>query len=352
MSNVLAFHPKIRPSRSGNLAALAEAVALHRRSTGDVFWLKENAEFLNILAAMGAPVSAQTLAPYEAFCDAVEERLRFYPQYYRFFLSMILDLEDLGLDQGKGDALCDWVAARGLIEAEMSDLQRAEARRLLARRLGERAALEDGLADRLRRFVERSETFAVPNKKAAYELTHIVFYLSRYGQVDPQLGPEAVRSLEYAGLVAYIDQNHDLLAEVCTSLRFVGVEPNRIWSDAVAAAHGAFVPQVGTAGEIARDGYHAFMVTGWAQAVAGRASFEAEIPQGAVCLAQSVHTSSALRPVSECLYELGSKRSHRWPGMRGQLVPALSSEHQMVMQLAEDSSDMFEDFFAAFARAS
>jgi hypothetical protein len=60
-----------------------------------------------------------------------------------------------------------------------------EAQRLMARRdmapKGEDATLED----RARYFMGRSDTFALPNKKAAYELTHLVFYLSEYGRCDP-----------------------------------------------------------------------------------------------------------------------------------------------------------------------
>ena len=94
----------------------------------------------------------------------------------------------------QGAKLCNWVAQQELTQAELSDLQRGEAQRLLARRGVE---FEDnGLNARLHRFISRNDTFAVPNKKAAYELTHIVFYLSEYGRKDPQLGNAAVRSLK------------------------------------------------------------------------------------------------------------------------------------------------------------
>ena len=150
---------------------------------------------------------------------------------YRFLLSICLDLEDLGLPGDKGEALAHWVDTQELPEAELSDLQRAEARRLLARR-GVRALDWDvGLEDRLRRFVNRSETFAMPNKKAAYELTHIVFYLSEYGRRDPNLDQAAITSLEYAGILAYLDQNADLLAEICVALRYTGQTPSPIWED-------------------------------------------------------------------------------------------------------------------------
>ena len=58
----------------------------------------------------------------------------FFPQYYRFLLGLCLDLEDLGIGGQKGSKLVQWVADQGLARAELSDLQRAEARRLCLRR--------------------------------------------------------------------------------------------------------------------------------------------------------------------------------------------------------------------------
>ena len=232
MSNVIHLNvPSHRQSKAESRSALLASFAQHRRFGDDVFWLKENAELLNILECTGLPLADQALAAHEGFYDQVEKRLGFFPQYYRFLLSICLDLEDLGMAGTKGEALCVWVAEQGLAEAELSDLQRAEARRLMQRRGVEPLPHDIGLTDRLHRFIDRSETFAMPNKKAAYELTHIVFYLSEYGRRDPHLSARALISLEYAGILAYLDQNADLLAEVCVALRFAGQTPSPIWED-------------------------------------------------------------------------------------------------------------------------
>lgn len=352
MSNVLAFPARRPVDRSRNLAALLQGVAGERRALDDVFWLKECAEALSILAAMDEVLDAGQLAAFEAFHAEVEERLRFYPQYYRFFLSMVLDLEDLGMGGAKGQALCEWVVAEGLAEAELSDLQRAEARRLLSRRGAAAPVSEGALGDRLRRFAERPDTFALPNRKAAYELTHIVFYLSDYGRCDPGLGPAAVQSLTFTGLVAYLDQNHDLLAEICTALRFAGVTPSAIWTEAVATAHRSILPMAAAERCREQDGYHAFMVTGWAEAVAGGRSFEADIPEGYLVFRDRWQGRSALRPLSECLLEIGAARSAEWAGMRGRVVPFLDEGARGVLERAEASTGDFEAFFSRFARAA
>ena len=44
------------------------------------------------------------------------------------------DLEDMGLKVDVGGQMCDWIAALGLAQAELSDLQCGKASRLLARR--------------------------------------------------------------------------------------------------------------------------------------------------------------------------------------------------------------------------
>jgi hypothetical protein len=352
MSNIITFQPAVPRNRAQNLGALLVALAQERRAQDDVFWLKENAEVLGMLVATNADVSAADLAPYAEFYDTIEEKLQFYPQYYRFFLSMCLDLEDLGFHGHKGKALCQWVSDAGLVRAELSDLQRAEALRLLARRAVSDQRGAEALKGRLRRFAERAETFALPNKKAAYELTHIVFYLSDYGKQDPHLSDEVLTSLEFTGVLAYLDQNHDLLAEVCTALHFAGAAPSPIWTQAVADAHALVLPVSGVAEYPKQDAFHTYLVTGWAQAVLGNVSFEAQVPDGPVYFSSQIRRCSALRSLSECLYELGPLRSGAWSEMRERVLPWLDTQSRAVLAQAEASSPQFSAFFEGFARAN
>lgn len=352
MTNIVAFRPKPRFDRAQNLTTLLCGMAQDRRRVDDVFWLKENAEVLSVLVASKMKVAQQALDPYHEFYDGIEETLRFYPQYYRFFLSICLDLEDLGFDGSKAATLCHWAATTGLAGAELSDLQRAEARRLLARRGAAQAPGDGALGERLRAFMARANTFALPNKKAAYELTHIVFYLSEYGQVDPRLDAEALLSLEFAGVLAFLDQNHDLLAEVCVAMQYAGCQPSPIWTQAVADAHAAIVPTTPSESAPAQDAFHAYLVTGWAQLTAEAACFEHPVPEGPLHFHTQMTTCSALRPLSECLLELGTRRSSDWQGMRGRVIPYLTPENRQVLQQAEASTQNFDAFFQGFARVS
>lgn len=352
MSNVIQLNARralVRPLAGP--AALVAGFADHRRSVDDVFWLKENAELLNILECTGQTLDPAALEPHQALYQEIEKRLEFFPQYYRFLLSLCLDLEDLGLGGAKGEASAHWVAMQGLPEAELSDLQRAEARRLLSRR-GVTLRSEDGaLTERLHRFISRSATFALPNKKAAYELTHIVFYLSEYGRKDPELPPQVLISLEYAGILAYLEQNADLLAEICIAMRYAGATPSAIWENWVLNAARAFTVLDRPNGA-AQDDYHEYLVCGWAARVAGARAFEGPLAAGPVAFYREPAFAGPLRAISECIFRMGSGRSGDWGVMAPRVRAALGQTGHDILTEAVSSSSHFDSFFAGFARAA
>jgi len=350
MTNVVPLRPVADCDDATRLGRLIHAVATQRRIQGDVFWLKENAELLGALTSLETKVDAAALAPLEAFHANVRQTLRDFPQYYRFILSICLDLEDLGLPKAHGAWLCKQVAHAGFVEAELSDLQRAEARRLLRRRgLGE-AVDQGGLGARLRRFIGRTNTFALPNRKAAYELTHIVYYLSDYGRNDPELAQEALVSLEYTGVLAFLDQDMDLLAEVCAALRFAGAMPSPIWEAAVATAQGQY--RISTdPGATVQDGFHEWLVTGWASQIAGRPALRQPVPEGALRFHRDRMSGGALRPLALCLRDLGGARSADWEQVRPQVLSYLDPDSHAILVAAERSTTRFNAFFKGFARA-
>jgi hypothetical protein len=348
MSNVISIGLPRRPNLAQRQAMLVRNFALGRRQASDVYWLKENAELLNILVNSGARLDEAALAPFSGFYAGLYERIRFFPQYYRFLLSLCLDLEDLGMPGDTGAALCDWVADRGLPDAELSDLQRAEARHLLARRCVDWA--DEGLDGRLDDFARRSATFALPNKKAAYELTHIVFYRSCYGQCTFMADEALVTSLEFTGLLAYLDQDVDLLAEVCVALRFAGQHPSAVWEDWLALQlHGFSMEPV--AGRPGPDAYHEFLVTNWWSLLVQDTGFRGVTRDSGVAILRQQVPVGPLRVMSECMYHLGDERSTNWPAMRRLLTDALGDEAHSILEGAERSSPRFDAFFEGFARA-
>lgn len=361
MSNVVQLtFPARSQGRAARRAALLDRFACERRSQDDVFWLKENAEVLNILESTGQTLAsgdlpAGALAPYEEIYATLEKRLGFFPQYYRFYLSIALDLEALGMPGGKAERMVHWAATEGLAEAELSDLQRAEARRLMLRRgidpTGS-AAESQALSARLTRFISRPVTFMVPNKKAAYELTHIVFYLSEYGRKITQLPRSAEESLNFAGTLAYLDLNADLLAEICVAMRYAGMTPPDIWEDWLSRETNGFTVDPWE-GAMAHDGYHEFLVSNWALATSGRQeAFCQTVPEGRAAFHAAPRAVAPLRRMSQCLLEMDGARSSDWTRMEGAICEALADDAAIAhLTRATRACTDFETFFAGFARA-
>ena len=351
MGNVVPLDVPFRQhSMAARQAAMLDRFAQERRRDGDVFWLKENAEALNVLESTGAILPEGALEVHRGFYDEIERRMGFFPQYYRFLLGLCLDLEDLGIGGQKGGKLVQWVADQGLARAELSDLQRAEARRLCLRRGVDPVAEDGGLTDRLRGFARRSETFALPNKKAAYELTHIIFYLSEYGRQDPEVGQDFIDSLHFAGTLAFLELNLDLLAEICIALRFAGAKPPEVWETWLRDQVGLFRLEAVPGAGAPQDDYHPWLVVNWAMRVAGKGGFAQQIPEGRVVFRQPAPTAGPLRELSDCLYQMDEARRGDWQKMRTPVQEALSDDARRVLLAAEAATDRFETFFAGFAR--
>ena len=351
MTNViqLTVPSRINPQEA-RLGALLSSFTTHRRFGDDVFWLKENAEILNILECTDTRPGEAALSAYGDFYQTLEKRMQFFPQYYRFFLAIALDLEDIGHDGHRAEALVAWANARGLPQAELSDLQRLEAVRLMARRGITPADDIPALIARSHAFMERSDTFALPNKKAAYELTHLVFYLSEYGRRDPELQEGAKRSLHFAGLLAFIEQNADLLAEICIAMHYAGETPSALWTDWLKRETALFEIEDG-AGAPVQDDYHEFLVCNWHQSVTGDAAFMKGFTDGPMRFVRSPYRATPMREMSEAMFALEGARSGDWVAMRTQIEGQVSDAAMSVLEQAQNSSDHFEDFFHGFARA-
>jgi hypothetical protein len=177
-----------------------------------------------------------------------------------------------------------------------------------------------------------------------------VFYRSCYGQCTLEADESLVTSLEFTGLLAYLDQDVDLLAEVCVALRFAGHYPSAVWEDWLALQLNGFSMEP-VAGRPGPDAYHEFLVTNWWSLLVNGTGFGRVARESGVAILRHGAPTGPLRVMSECMYHLGEERSASWPEMRRLLTDALGDEGHSILEGAERSSLRFDAFFEGFARA-
>lgn len=350
MTNVIALRLPLASDPQPALPALVDMFARRRRGRHDPFWLKENAELAQIMAACRLAVGADALAPLLDQLGQVEDELRFFPQYYRLLLSLVLDLRLLGVGDLPVERLAGFVRDKALFAGELSDMHRAEAL-LLLRRAGIDDARDPALDGRLMAFAEGAQGFCLPNRRAAYDLTHVLFHVTDYGRLPLADGHRFADSLINAGMVAWLEDNNDLLAEVTLALRLAGRPVPEVWDRSVQALapRASFAPL--PAGGGLEDDYHQYLVVNWASIMAGRPGFAGTVPPGARSVRQPPRDAQALTELSLALLNMGDARQADWGRMRWRLWPALSAPTRARIEALEPLPG-FEAFFAGFARAA
>lgn len=350
MTNVIAL--RLPPSSDAKpaLPGLVEMFALRRRGRHDPFWLKENAELAQILAACRIDVPEAALQPLLDQLGQVRDELCFFPQYYRLMLSLALDLQALGVAGLPVAWMADFVREKALIGGELSDMHRAEAL-LLLRRAGVADARDDDLDRRLMAFAEGAPAFCLPNWRAAYDLTHILFHASDYGRRPLADGHRFAPSLINAGMVAWLEDNSDLLAEVTLALRLAGQPVPALWDRALQdlAPRASFAPLPARQG--LEDDYHQYLVVNWATMAAGKPGFAGTIAPGARSVRLPGRDPAALTELSLALLDMGPARAADWGRMRWRLWPMLSAPTRARIEALEPLPG-FEAFFAGFSRAA
>lgn len=333
----------------GGLAPLLTAFAHHRRRPGDAFWLKENAELLGILSALGRKLPDLALAAYQPFHEGAAAQIGLYPQYYRMILGVVTALEDLGYPGDLGPRLAQWILREGWPDSEVNDLQRAEVRFLLAR--NGVAWAPKGLDARLMAFISRPETFALPNPRAAYDLLHVVFYLSHYGRQPLHLPQAAIDSLVTLGSLAHLEQNGDLLAEVCLALRFVAAPLPPLWLHHLRREAAASRVEA-RACEDSSDAYHNYLVNQWLLGTMGEFVFGVPATSGPMSFHVPRSVISPLREFTQALMQPGFRRMAEWPDLRAACAPHVSPQALAVADAGAEGSPGFARFIRGFARLS
>ncbi|MGD9293512.1 MAG: hypothetical protein PVI41_01405, partial [Roseobacter sp.] len=174
-------------------------------------------------------------------------------------------------------------------------------------------------------------------------------YLSDYGARKITLPERAVTSLEFAGVLAYLDQDIDLLSEVCVALRFAGETPSGIWEDWLVRELERFVVSPVVDGP-SQDAYHEYLVASWWAQLAGLTGFPGQPNGGGIEIRRYGADRGPLRAISKVMYQLGSGRSSDWSQMRVILEKSLPQEQNHILASAAQSCAHFGQFFAGFSR--
>lgn len=330
---------------------LIDLFANRRRGRRDAYWLKENAELLQVLlASRGSMTEELDLSPYAGFIASMVEDLQFFPQYYRLFLSMALDLAALGMPQVPVAEIAKFIVDQDLTEIELSDSHRAEARLLLSR-AGHVLPGDEGLALRLAAFARKSALFCLPNRQLAYALTHTVFHASDYGRKVMSPCADRRLALMNVGIVAWFEDNLDLLSEVVVALRLSGEHVPDVWRQAIAQAVQSLTAETGPELGPFDDAYHEYLVLNWAHAMSGGSVFAAPMASGARYFRRTKGADAALRDLSICLLNMGDGRSQDWARMRWRIWPKLSIPVRARIEAIETLPE-FTQFFNGFARVA
>lgn len=283
-----------------------------KRSEGlGISFLKENGELLSIALSSGLSIDDNSLALYDELYGKIDKLCELYPPFFRFFLAITLDLEDLGMQGNKGEKLIDFVLRNDLYNYETSDTRRMEIINLLERR-GRTPSYDidpkDQIISRIMTFMERPERFIKFNRPLFYDLTHLVFYVTNFGTHSIPHSEKVFESLNHIGMLAYLDDDEDLLSEVCLCFIFLGQKAPKIWVEACRRGLDMIDIQfpIGpiNKSEISGDDYHIYLVTSWLQAVSGGEAFHETYRNSVPKFVQKKSKASTLSKIFQTLHPL------------------------------------------------
>ncbi len=292
------------------------AFASNRNKGLNISFLKENGELLSIALNSELTLSSSSLALYEELYSKIDKFCELYPPFFRFFLAIALDLEDLGMHGRKGEVLIDFVLQNDLYAYDTSDTRRMEIINLLSRRgrvpsyeTDDRASLDK----RISGFLERSERFLKFNRPLFYEFTHLIFYATNFGKEEHYFSEDIFDSLTHIGMLAYLDSDHDLLSEVCLCFSFLGHQAPKIWIEYCRTGRDSIdinLPKDNNLKSAAQiDDYHIYLVTSWLMAQNGIEAFHETYQNSAPVFTQKKNKKSTLSKIFQTLHPmvLGSK---------------------------------------------
>jgi len=284
--------------------------AVKRNDKLSFAYLKENGELLSIAASSGLLLEPAALEHYRSFYANALKTCKFFPQYFRFILGIVLDLEDLGYQGNTGKQICDFVVSQGYLDFETTDLRRLEILTLLARRRTDSAIerkYRKQIIENVDKFISKPDHFVIFNKPLFYELTHFIFFLTNYGKNESPLKNSLIECLTNVGILALLDDDVDLLAETCICFTFLGKNPPAFWEhyveESLSKVTITFDTSVASAMNSATDEYHIYFMMNWLLALRKLPTFTERFNGRTPYFSLPQNKSSVLSILSDVLYK-------------------------------------------------
>lgn len=272
-------------------------------------YLKENRELLSVITTTSLSIDQAQLALYREFYLQAMKFTKFFPQYYRFTLGMTLELEILGMEGNVSEEICNYITTHDLYQFETSDLRRLEILNLLDRRnFGSslKNTYGEALEIRIMEFMSSPLRFVKYNKPFFYELTHYIFYLTNYGKTQPYLPKGVFKSLSNVGNLALLDNDIDLLSEICICYRFLGRSPPAYWEQFIQSSACDFIityeKNTNPNNIKLADNYHDYLMLNWYLAYSGKPAFTHSFSNSTPYFYKPTHGRSALSELSAAHY--------------------------------------------------
>ena len=281
-------------------------------------FLKENGELLSLASTAQMLIEPKALEHYKDFYSQATIFNETYPQYYRFTLRICLDLEDLGVVGKVGMHLCDYVRENHLLDYDTSDSRRLETLSLLERRLKPNVEEKEHrlrLLENIERFIAHPKCFSRLNKPFFYELTHIIFFLTEYGATSWPLSRNVEHCLKLMGVLAFLDNDCDLLAEICICYKFLNLDCPQIWEQVVdenlANLEIRYDTDVRSTLNSSTDEYHPYIVMNWRKALKHEPCFRERFEGRRPNFILADQDSSILSKLSENVHDMRFKNDSK-----------------------------------------
>jgi len=332
-----------------------EAFAVKRNPSLSFPFLKENGELLAIAVNSGFLIDPRGLDLYMDFYSNAHKLTEVYPQYYRFTLGMISDLEIGGINGTQGQKIADYVTKENLFMFDTSDVRRLETLTMLGK-MGPLSALQKQLycdiVERVEIFVQNPSWYAKFNKPLFYDLTHIIFFLTDFGRTPISFAEQVHLCLMHIGVLALLDNDADLLSEVGMCLKYIGYDVPEYWDTFLTERADdiliTFDGNVASALNPTVDEYHLYLVSNAYLAsqekLAFSQSFRSQTPSFSVSEARE-SVLSKLSAYSHAHYFQSQAKGHSLEGFIAGLDSAERDHWQNIMK----SSALGEEIVCGFS---